>query len=176
MIHSTIFVSVDLDILLAARKLQPGITVFFGVYVAGTAHREQGVEFYIIGFIWCYTGEPFVIAEYDLLSVLTPAHIDSLPLDPPFSTDFLGNFAECLVAIFTMVIYYNVLRAVNLTYLPVCDVPRAISCSLHDHMFSRWRGQCEYGVVLAIDTLQHKQILEQALNAVEFDVVNPLKR
>ncbi len=104
------------------------------------------------------------------------AHVDGLPLGPPFGADFLGYLPECLVAVFAVVVDGDVLGSIHLPDLPVSDVVPAVVHALynHRHMLPGRGREREHGVVLIIDGLYHEYVPEKALDAVELEVVFPL--
>ena len=179
MIDPAVFVCVDLDIALAAGQLQAAVPVCRGIYVARTAHGPQTrIEFHVVGFAGVYRQQAVVIAHSYWFAVFAAADVDGLPLDPPFNADFLGNLFQCLVAVFSPVVYGDVLGAVYLPDLPVGDVAHAVVHAVgnHRHMFSRRSRQREHGVVLAVDAFYHQYVPYQALDAVQRQVITPFFR
>ena len=109
--------------------------------------------------------------------MLAAADVHRLSLDPPFglAAHFFGNRLQCLIAVHPLVIYDDEFRTVNLPDLPVGDIPHAgIDGTDHQrHMLPRRSCQREHRFGIAVRRLQYKETPDEALDAVQFQIVAP---
>ena len=176
MVHTPVFVGVDLDILAAVRQLQPGVPVFLRVDVAAAPNRvKAGVELDIVGPVRLDPEKPLVMTQSDRLAVLAPAYVDGLSIHPPFRPGLLGYLLESLVAVFAEIVDDDVPGPVDTTRLPVGDVPHTLvqAADNHCHMLPGRGCQREHRLILPVDHLYDKDVPQQALHPVQLDVIRP---
>ena len=177
-VEYAVLVNAHLDKLLPARKHQAAAAVLFRVDVARGAYREQaGVEPGRAARDAFQGNQPTAVTQRDAFPVLAAADVHRLSLDPPFglAAHFFGNRLQCLIAVHPLVIYDDEFRTVNLPDLPVGDIPHAgIDGTDHQrHMLPRRSCQREHRFGIAVRRLQYKETPDEALDAVQFQIVAP---
>ena len=179
MVIDAVFLHTLLDVLLAAGKHQPRAAVFLRIDVAGRTYREQaGVELSRVAGVSFQRGQPLAVPQGDFFPVFTAAHVHRLPLNPPFhlAAGLFGNGFQGFVAVHPFVVYRNQLRTFHRTHLPVGNVAHAVIDCFHHHrhMLAGHGCQGKQGVRVPVRRLQHQEPLDQALHAVQFQVIVPL--
>ena len=179
MVIDAVFLHTLLDVLLSAGKHQPRTAVFLRIDVAGRTYREQaGVELGRVAGVSFQRGQPLAVAKGDFFPVLAAAHVHRLPLNPPFhlAAGFFGNGFQRLVAVHPLVVYRDQLRTFHRTHLPVGRVAHAVIDGFHHHrhMLAGRGCQGKQGVRVPVRRLQHQEPLDQALHAVQLQVIVPL--
>ena len=179
MVIDAVFLHALLDVLLSAGKHQTGAAIFLRIDVAGRTYREQaGVKLGRVARVSFQRGQPLPIAKGDFFPVLAAAHVHRLPLNPPFhlAAGFFGNGFQRFVAVHTLVVYRDQLRTFHRTHLPVSNVAHAVIDCLHHHghMLTGRGRQGKQGVRIPVRRLQHQEPLDQALHAVQLQVIVPL--
>ena len=178
MVIDAVFLHTLLDVLLSAGKHQPRTAVFLRIDVAGRTYREQaGVELGRVAGVSFQRGQPLAVPQGDFFPVLAAAHVHRLPLNPPFhlAAGLFGNSFQCFVAVHPLVVYRDQLRTFHRTRLPVSNVAHAVIDSLHHHrhMLAGRGRQGKQGVGVPVRRLQHQEPLDQALHAVQLQVIVP---
>ena len=179
MVIDAVFLHTLLDVLLAAGKHQPRAAVFLRIDVAGRTYREQaGVELSRVAGVSFQRGQPLAVPQGDFFPVFTAAHVHRLPLNPPFhlAAGLFGNGFQGFVAVHPLVVYRNQLRTFHRTNLPVGNVAHAVIDCFHHHrhMLAGHVCQGKQRVRVPVRRLQHQEPLDQALHAVQFQVIVPL--
>ena len=179
MVIDAVFLHALLDVLLSAGKHQTGAAIFLRIDVAGRTYREQaGVKLGRVARVSFQRGQPLPIAKGDFFPVLAAAHVHRLPLNPPFhlAAGFFGNGFQCFVAVHALVVYRDQLRTFHRTHLPVGNVAHAVIDGFHHHghMLTGRGRQGKQGVRVPVRRLQHQEPLDQALHAVQLQVIVPL--
>ena len=178
MVIDAVFLHALLDVLLAAGEHQPRAAVFLRIDVAGRTYREQaGVELGRVAGVSFQRGQPLAVPQGDFFPVFTAAHVHRLPLNPPF------HLAACLfrdgfqrfVAVHPLVVYRDQLRTFHRTHLPVGRVAHAVIDGFHHHrhMLAGRGCQGKQRVGVPVRRLQHQEPLDQALHAVQLQVIVP---
>ena len=179
MVIDAVFLHALLDVLLSAGEHQSRATVFLRIDVAGRTYREQaGVELGRVAGVSFQRGQPLAVAKGDFFPVFAAAHVHSLPLNPPFhlAAGFFRNGFQRLVAVHALVVYRDQLRTFHRTHLPVGRVAHAVIDGFHHHrhMLAGRGRQGKQGVRVPVRRLQHQEPLDQALHAVQLQVIVPL--
>ena len=178
MVIDAVFLHALLDVLLAAGEHQPRAAVFLRIDVAGRTYREQaGVELGRVAGVSFQRGQPLAVAKGDFFPVLAAAHVHRLPLNPPFhlAAGFFGNGFQRLVTVHPLVVYRDQLRTFHRTHLPVGRVAHAVIDGFHHHrhMLAGRGCQGKQRVRVPVRRLQHQEPLDQALHAVQLQVIVP---
>ena len=107
--------------------------------------------------------------------MLTAAKIDSGTLNPVFGTNLLCQFFQTFMAELPLIVNRDILRALDGSHLPV-TCPHLAVDDIHNHtdVLCRWSRQREYGFDITIDLVEYQISLDQALNAIELQVIAPL--
>ena len=150
-----------------------------GIDVPGAANREQtGVELRRVASIPFKLRESLAVSQGNFFAMFATAHVYGLPFYPPFGSTarFLGDLLQGFVAVFPLVVNDDELRAIHLSDLPVGGVGHTVidAPDNHRHMLPRGGGQRELRLGVPVRSLQNKEPFNQALDAVEFQVVLPL--
>ena len=179
MVIDAVFLHALLDVLLSAGEHQSRAAVFLRIDVAGRTYREQaGVELGRVAGVSFQRGQPLAVAKGDFFPVLAAAHVHRLPLNPPFhlAAGFFGNGFQGFVAVHALVVYRDQLRTFHRTHLPVGNVAHAVIDGFHHqrHMLAGRGCQGKQGVRVPVRRLQHQEPLDQALHAVQLQVIVPL--
>ena len=163
MMDNAVFIGIHINIPCFARQLQTAVSVFLPVDILTATNRKQsGIKFCVIGCIVVYLGQAFAIAECYFLAMLTTAHIECLPLSPPFSTNLFCNLFQSCITILAFIVNCDILCSFNGSDLEVGNITHTVIDTLHDHcnVFS-WRcGQCEHWFILPIHSLKDKETLD----------------
>ncbi len=179
MVIDAVFIHALLDVLLSAGEHQSRAAVFLRIDVSGRTYREQaGVELGRVAGVSFQRGQSLAVPQGDFFPVFAAAHVHRLPLNPPFhlAAGFFGNGFQCFVAVHALVVYRDQLRTFHHTHLPVGNVAHAVIDGFHHqrHMLAGRGCQGKQGVRVPVRRLQHQEPLDQALHAVQLQVIVPL--
>ena len=178
MVIDAVFIHALLDVLLSAGKHQTGAAIFLRIDVAGRTYREQaGVELGRVARVSFQRGQPLAVPQGNFFPVFAAAHVHRLPLNPPFhlAAGLFRDGFQCFVAVHTLVVYRDQLRTFHRTHLPVGNVAHAVIDGFHHqrHMLTGRGRQGKQGVRVPVRRLQHQEPLDQALHAVQLQVILP---
>ena len=178
MVIYAVFLSMKFDVFQATRQHQTIMPIFLRVDISCATNREQTcVELGCVAGVSLQFRQSIAIANGKFLTMLTTANVYGLPFNPPFclSTYLFSDFLQGFIAILAIIVNDNVISAIHLANLPVSSMIQAIIDALHYHlhMVTWWSRESEHWFSIAIGGFKHQETLDDALYAIQFQIIHP---
>ena len=156
------------------------MAIFLRVDVSCAAYREKAcVKLGCVAGVSFQLSQSIAIANGKFLTMFTTANVYCLPLNPPFclSTYLFSDFLQGFITILALIVNNNVISAIYLANLPVCNMIQAVIDALHYHlhMITWWSRKSEHWFCIAISGFKHQETFDDALNAIQLQVIHPFR-